>query len=90
MNELIDLIRIYDNAYYVEANPIIEDREYDRLFKELQDIENKYPKIKLPDTPTNKVGGEPIEGLNQLFTISLCFPYQTHTAGKRWKISTGE
>jgi len=66
MIELIDLISKYDYAYYVEANPLVDDREYDRLFQELQEIEAKYPEIKLPESPTNKVSGEPIEGFKQV------------------------
>jgi DNA ligase (NAD+) len=60
--ELVNLIRDYDHAYYVEANPKIDDREYDRLFKELQDLESKFPEFKHENSPTSKVGGETIDG----------------------------
>lgn len=54
-------IRKHDYAYYVEASPIISDREYDRLFAELQELENKYPSLITPDSPTQRVGGEPLK-----------------------------
>jgi DNA ligase (NAD+) len=60
IDELKELIRKYDRAYYVEAQPLIEDREYDLLFKELQDLESHYPQFKTKDSPTQRVGGEPI------------------------------
>jgi DNA ligase (NAD+) len=60
MEELRKLIRKYDRAYYISAQPLIDDREYDRLFKELQDLESQFPKLKAKDSPTQRVGGEPI------------------------------
>ncbi|MFH1049637.1 MAG: NAD-dependent DNA ligase LigA [bacterium] len=65
-NELIELIGKLDYAYYVEANPLIDDREYDRLFMELQNIEKNFPELKRPDSPTNKIGGEPIKGFKSV------------------------
>lgn len=62
IDELRELIGKYDNAYYVEAEPLIEDSEYDLLFKELQEIENKFPDLISSDSPTQRVGGEPIAG----------------------------
>ncbi|MDQ1266352.1 MAG: ligase, partial [Bacteroidota bacterium] len=54
-------IRKFDRAYYVEAQPLIEDREYDRLFAELVELEKKYPLLAAPDSPTKRVGGEPLK-----------------------------
>ncbi len=43
--------------YYVEDNPILEDWEYDKLFRELKELEEKYPELIAPDSPTQRVGG---------------------------------
>src|SRR5437763_17079209 len=60
--ELRRLIHHHNYLYYVEARPEISDREYDRLLKELQDLEAAHPELITPDSPTQRVGGEPIEG----------------------------
>lgn len=46
-------------AYYVLDNPIMEDAVYDRLYRELQDLENQYPELIVPDSPTQRVGDRP-------------------------------
>lgn len=61
INELVQLINQYDNAYYNEANSLVSDKEYDILFKELQDLEQKYPNLLLKDSPTHRVGGTPLK-----------------------------
>ncbi|MFC2130218.1 NAD-dependent DNA ligase LigA [Bacteroidota bacterium] len=60
--ELRELIKKYDYAYYVEAHPSITDREYDALFSELQNLEKNYPEFLTKDSPTQRVGGETLEG----------------------------
>jgi DNA ligase (NAD+) len=55
-------IREHDRRYYVDAAPTISDREYDELLAELRDLESKHPEHITPDSPTQRVGGEPIEG----------------------------
>ncbi len=55
-------IERHDYAYYVLDNPIIPDAEYDRLFRELRELEEKYPELQTPDSPTRRVGGRPLEG----------------------------
>ena len=55
-------IRRHNHLYYVEHKPIISDKEYDDLMKELIRLEEKYPEFKTPDSPTQRIGGEPIEG----------------------------
>jgi DNA ligase (NAD+) len=62
MNYLRAIIREYDRAYYIEAMPLVSDREYDLLFRELQELEEKYPQLRTEDSPTQRVGGEPIKG----------------------------
>lgn len=55
-------LRRHNSLYYVHARPEISDREFDRLLKELESLERKHPEFDSPDSPTRKVGGEPIEG----------------------------
>lgn len=50
-------IELYSYYYYVEDNPKVEDYEYDALFRELQKLENEYPELITPDSPTQRVGG---------------------------------
>jgi DNA ligase (NAD+) len=54
-------IRYYDKKYYVDDNPEISDYEYDQLIKELEKLESEYPDLIAPDSPTQRVGGEPSE-----------------------------
>src|SRR6266571_2269624 len=58
--ELSEEIRRHDHAYYVEAKPIISDREYDRLYKELIELEKQFPDLATPDSPSQRVGGQPL------------------------------
>lgn len=60
--ELRDLLDRANRAYYVEAKPIMSDREFDRLLAELADLEQRFPELEDPDSPTRRVGGEPTEG----------------------------
>jgi len=54
-------IRRHDHAYYVEGRQLITDREYDQLFKELQELEKQFPHLTTPESPTQRVGGAPSE-----------------------------
>jgi DNA ligase (NAD+) len=54
-------INRHNRLYYVDAAPEISDREYDRLYRELQDIEQQFPDLITPDSPTQRVGGEPLK-----------------------------
>lgn len=58
--ELRQKIRYHNRLYYVLARTEISDGEYDRLVRELQQLEHDYPELDTPDSPTHKVGGEPI------------------------------
>ena len=60
--ELAEDIRRHDRAYYVEAQPTVSDREYDQLYRELLDLEAAHPELRTPDSPSQRVGGEPIDG----------------------------
>ena len=56
----------HNRLYYVEAKSEISDLEYDRLLKRLEQIEREHPELDAPDSPTHKVGGEPIAGFTQV------------------------
>ncbi|WP_022798414.1 NAD-dependent DNA ligase LigA [Thermus islandicus] len=61
VNELRDLIRYHNYRYYVLADPEISDAEYDRLLRELKELEERLPELKSPDSPTLQVGARPLE-----------------------------
>ena len=56
----------HNRLYYVEARPEISDREFDRLLRELQDLEAAHPELATPDSPTQRVGGAPLAGFAQV------------------------
>ncbi len=64
--ELRREINRHNRLYYVEATEEISDRQFDDLLRELQDLETKHPELITPDSPTQRVGGEPIEGFKTL------------------------
>jgi DNA ligase (NAD+) len=66
MEELREYIRKLDYHYYVEAQPLVSDREYDKIFRELQDLEKLHPELVTPDSPTQRVGGEPLKEFNSV------------------------
>jgi DNA ligase (NAD+) len=66
IEQLREEIRKHDQLYYEEAAPIISDREYDRLYKELVDLETQFPHLVTPDSPTQRVGGKPLEAFAQI------------------------
>src|SRR5437773_8433367 len=59
-------IEEHDRRYYQEAAPIISDREYDRLYQELLDLETQFPQFVSTDSPTQRVGGKPLEAFAQI------------------------
>ncbi|MBX9681432.1 MAG: NAD-dependent DNA ligase LigA [Gemmataceae bacterium] len=66
IKQLTDEIRRHDHLYYVEAKSEISDRDYDRLMEELKKLESDHPELAMPDSPTQRVGGQPIEGFKQV------------------------
>src|SRR5215467_15589300 len=64
--QLREEVRKHDRLYYDEAVPIISDREYDRLYQELVDLETQFPDLVTPDSPTQHVGGKPLEAFAQI------------------------
>jgi len=75
VEELRGQIHYHDYKYYVENNPEISDYEYDQLMRELKELEEKYPSLRSPTSPTQRVGGEPVEGFptveHRLLMLSL-------------------
>jgi DNA ligase (NAD+) len=59
--ELAAEIRRHDHLYHVQARPAISDLEYDRLYRQLADLETEHPELRTPDSPTQRVGGEPLK-----------------------------
>ena len=59
VKELSEQIRQHDHKYYILSQPTISDQGYDRLMRELQDLENEFPALRTPDSPTQRVGGQP-------------------------------
>jgi DNA ligase (NAD+) len=66
IEQLRGQIRHHDRKYYVEAAPEIGDLEYDRLIQRLKELEAAHPELIAPDSPTQRVGEEPVEGLRQV------------------------
>ncbi len=64
--ELRRLLRRHDHLYYVLATPEISDFEYDQLFSELKELEADHPELMTPNSPTQRVGGRPLDGLVQV------------------------
>jgi DNA ligase (NAD+) len=66
VSELRNLVQKASYAYYVLDNPIMEDAIYDRLYRELQQLENQYPELASPDSPTMRVGEKPATGFRSV------------------------
>ena len=64
--QLRDLLAYHNHRYYVLDDPEIPDVEYDRLFRELQGLEESYPELVTADSPTQRVGGEALSGFEQV------------------------
>lgn len=64
--KLREQIAYHNYRYYVLDNPEIPDVEYDRLFRGLQELEEKYPELITPDSPTQRVGAEPLKGFAEV------------------------
>ncbi|MFM7844353.1 MAG: DNA ligase LigA-related protein, partial [Planctomycetota bacterium] len=60
IEELRQQIRHHDRLYYLRATSEISDREYDRLMKELQQLETEHPELLTPDSPSQRLGDEPV------------------------------
>jgi DNA ligase (NAD+) len=64
--ELRAIIAEANRAYYEQDAPVMEDARWDRLFRELQDLEAAHPELDSPDSPTHRVGGTPTAALKEV------------------------
>ena len=65
MKELVELLNRYATEYYTSDNPSVSDSEYDRLYRELVELEIAYPEQVLPESPTHRVGGKILDGFEK-------------------------
>ena len=65
MKELVELLNRYAAEYYTSDNPSVSDSEYDRLYRELVELEKAHPEQVLPDSPTHRVGGKILDGFEK-------------------------
>lgn len=65
MNELVALLNRYATEYYTSDNPSVSDSEYDRLYRELVELETAYPEQVLADSPTHRVGGKVLDSFEK-------------------------
>lgn len=75
VSELSEIIRYHNQRYYEQDNPEIPDVEYDKLFRELQNLEEQFPELQLSTSPTLRVGGDALDGFKKLimqFECCLC------------------
>ena len=63
---LRELLNTYGHLYYVLDAPSVPDAEYDRLFRELQHLETTHPELLTPDSPTQRVGGKPLDAFTSV------------------------
>ena len=79
IDELVEIISYHNEKYYVQDSPEISDYEYDMLMKELIDIENSHPELKRADSPSQRVGGRPLDKFekvvhsNHMLSLSNAF-----------------
>ncbi len=66
VQRLREQLEYHNRLYYVESRSEIPDREYDTLFRRLQELEEQYPELRSAVSPTQKVGGEPVSGFSQV------------------------
>jgi DNA ligase (NAD+) len=66
IEDLREQVRYHNRRYYVEDSPEISDAEYDALYKELEALEAEHPELVTSDSPTQRVGGEPLEEFEQV------------------------
>ena len=65
MKELVELLNRYATEYYTSDNPSVSDSEYDRLYRELVELEKVHPDQVLPESPTHRVGGKILDGFEK-------------------------
>lgn len=91
--QLREEIRGHDRRYYEEAKPSITDLEYDALFRELRGLEEAHPELLTPDSPTQRVGGQPLSGFQQvrhlvpMLSLDNLFSKEGPEAVRKWIVS---
>ncbi|MDC7711161.1 NAD-dependent DNA ligase LigA [Vogesella indigofera] len=78
-SELAALLERYNHEYYVQDAPTVPDAEYDRLFRELQKLEQDYPVLQTPASPTQRVGGAPLPAFVQVRHVVPMLSIRTET-----------
>ena len=76
MNELVDLLNRYADEYYRLDSPSVSDADYDRLYRELVDLETAHPELILPNSPTHRVGGKILDGFEKYTHIYPLYSLQ--------------
>ena len=83
--ELRAEIREHNRRYYEEDAPVIADRDYDRLYRELLDLEARFPQLVTPASPSRRVGGQPLKAFTQVThrapMLSLANTYSEEEVG---------
>jgi DNA ligase (NAD+) len=83
IEELRRTIHRHDQLYYDQARPEIDDREYDELFRRLRELEEAHPDLITPDSPTQRVAGQPVEGFASVrHAIAMISIDNTYTEGE--------
>lgn len=87
IKKLREELEYHNYKYYVENNPVISDYEYDQLLKKLESLEEQYPDLITPDSPTQRVGEQPLEGFetveHKVPMLSLANTY-TYNELREW------
>ena len=76
INELAELLNRYSDEYYRLDNPSVSDADYDRLYRELVDLETAHPELILPNSPTHRVGGKILDGFEKYTHIYPLYSLQ--------------
>ena len=76
INELVELLNRYADEYYRLDNPSVSDADYDRLYRELVDLETAHPELILPNSPTHRVGGKILDGFEKYTHIYPLYSLQ--------------
>ena len=88
LGKLREEIRRNEELYYVHDSPAISDREYDALLERLQELEQQHPELISNDSPTQRVGGRPVEGFAQVVHRRPMLSLETATTSTSCALST--
>ncbi|MCK4024696.1 NAD-dependent DNA ligase LigA [Streptococcus iners] len=76
ISELVDLLNKYADEYYRTDKPSVSDSEYDKLYRELVELETAHPELVLPNSPTHRVGGKILDGFEKYSHVYPLFSLQ--------------